>query len=94
MNKKIASQIPVGSQNITNYNTFLDIIMKYEDLNQANYAEGNDKLLVFGNADFKKAVQMSIDLSNPCLNLYHWSKGELYDVEAIFSALSMKDKIE
>ena len=36
---------------------------------------------------------MCENLKNPYFNLYHWCKGELYDIEAVNSSLSMKDKI-
>jgi hypothetical protein len=36
---------------------------------------------------------MCENLKNPYFNLYHWCKGELYDIEAVNSSLTMKDKI-
>ena len=32
-------------------------------------------------------------LKNPYFNLYHWCKGELFDIEAVYSAIAMKDLI-
>lgn len=37
---------------------------------------------------------MCDSLKNPYFNLYHWCKGELYDIEAINMALLAKDKIQ
>ena len=34
-----------------------------------------------------------MDLKNPYFNLYHWSKGELFDIEAVANAISTRDNI-
>ena len=34
-----------------------------------------------------------MDLKNPYFNLYHWSKGELFDIEAVNNAINTRDKI-
>lgn len=34
-----------------------------------------------------------MDLNNPYFNLYHWSKGELFDIEAVTNAINTRDKI-
>ena len=34
-----------------------------------------------------------MDLKNPYFNLYHWSKGELFDIEAVSNAINTRDKI-
>lgn len=33
------------------------------------------------------------NMKNPYFNIYHWIKGEIFDIEAINVALSTKDKI-
>lgn len=33
------------------------------------------------------------NLKNPYFNIFHWCKGELFDIEAINQALTLKDKI-
>ena len=76
---------------------------KYEELNLANYVEGDETKMVFGNTQnkdtnsetIKESVATMCDsLKNPYFNMYHWCKGELYDIEAVFSALELKDKIQ
>jgi hypothetical protein len=36
---------------------------------------------------------MCDSLKNPYFNLYHWCKGELFDIEAVTSALVSKEKL-
>ena len=75
---------------------------KYEELNLANYVEGKEDKMVFGNTQFQNAEgltmkqsveKMNDGLKNPYFNLYHWCKGELFDIEAVYSAIAMKDLI-
>jgi hypothetical protein len=71
---------------------------KYEELNLANYVEGDETKMVFGNSQFKdvkeSVTSMTDNLKNPYFNLYHWCKGELFDVIAIHKALEQKEKIQ
>ena len=75
---------------------------KYEELNLANYAEGQDDKMIFGNPNFKNnegftmkdsITKVSEGMKNPYFNLYHWCKGELFDIEAVYNAISMKDRL-
>jgi len=68
---------------------------KYEELNLANYVEGDENKMVFGNSKsqeaehIKEAVsQMCESLKNPYFNVYHWCKGELFDIEALNAAIT------
>lgn len=36
---------------------------------------------------------MCDSLKNPYFNLYHWCKGELFDIEAVANSLITKDKL-
>jgi hypothetical protein len=56
--------------------------------------------MVFGNNQnidtnaeaVKKDVESMIDnLKNPFYNIYHWVKGEIFDIEAVFNALVTRD---
>lgn len=60
---------------------------KYEELNLANYVEGDESQMVFGNKQSEDAENikesvgvMCENLKNPYFNLYHWCKGELLDI--------------
>jgi len=73
---------------------------KYEELNLDNYVEGDPNKMVFGNTEnegeknIKEQVSSLCDnLRNPYFNMYHWAKGELFDIEAITIALNNKDKL-
>ena len=37
--------------------------------------------------------KLSDGLKNPYFNLYHWCKGELFDIEAIYNAINVKDRV-
>ena len=37
---------------------------------------------------------MCDSLKNPYFNLYHWCKGELFDIISVNNALTQKDKIQ
>jgi hypothetical protein len=32
-------------------------------------------------------------MKNPYFNIYHWVKGEIFDIEAVNNAVGKKDKI-
>ena len=37
----------------------------------------------------EKLVNMNKDLNNPFIDLYHWVKGEIYDLAAIQAAINL-----
>jgi len=37
---------------------------------------------------------MAESLKNPYFNLYHWCKGEIYDIEALTNAVNIIDRIK
>ena len=38
-------------------------------------------------------VKLVDNLKNPYFNIFHWSKGEYFDIDAITRALALKDNI-
>ena len=69
-------------------------ITRYEDLNLTHYSEMNTRELIFNNPE-NKALQESMvttggALKNPYIDLYHWVKGELYDLEAVKDAVRVR----
>ena len=38
--------------------------------------------------------EMADSLRNPYFNLYHWCKGEIYDIEALTNAVNIIDRIK
>ena len=73
---------------------------KYEELNLTNYTDGNESKMIFCNTqatDFnikEEVSNMSDNLKNPYISMYHWVKGEIFDIEAINNSLTIKDKIQ
>jgi hypothetical protein len=69
---------------IANYKIIMVLMERYEDLNLHNYIEGNDAKLVLTDENrnkFKKATDKLINsYQNPYHELYHWIKGEIYDI--------------
>ena len=63
----------------------------YEDLNTVQYAELDVNQLVLNNpnnADLKESMLHTIEnIRNPFTDLYHWVKGELYDINAFLAAI-------
>lgn len=102
MQKKIVVYMQNTSTSIKNYSTILGMMDKYEELNLANYVEGKEEKMIFGNTQLKDSegrtmkdsvVKLSDGLKNPYLYLYLWCKGELFDIEAVYQAINVKDKI-
>lgn len=91
------------SQSIQDYKIFLQMLDKYEELNLANYVEGDESKMVFGNTQDSQTSAETIKgqvsnlcdaLKNPYFNIYHWVKGEIFDIEAVNGAITTKDKIQ
>lgn len=81
-------------RSIQAYGEMLKFTDRYENLNMQHYSEMNSNLLVFhnpANEDLRIALhQASMSLRNPYIDLYHWIKGELYDIEAIRNAVKAR----
>lgn len=87
------------SQGIQDYKQFLSMLEKYEGLNFSNYVDGVENKMVFGHPESGTGLKtevskLSENLKNPYFNIYHWVKGEIFDIESIMSAITMKEKIE
>jgi hypothetical protein len=81
-------------RSIQAYGEMLKFTDRYENLNMQHYSEMNSNLLVFhnpANEDLRISLhQASMSLRNPYIDLYHWIKGELYDIEAIRNAVKAR----
>lgn len=98
----IALYMSNKSQSIQDYKVFMQMLNKYEELNLAMYVDGNNDKQVFENKEGKEGSSETIkdsctnmcdSLKNPFFNLYHWCKGELFDIEAVNNCLTSKDKL-
>lgn len=69
---------------IANYKIIMCLLEKYEELNYSSYVNGDESKLVITDshkAKFKKATDGLINsYQNPYHELYHWIKGEIYDI--------------
>lgn len=90
------------NQGIQDYKIFLSMLDKYEELNLTNYVDGDDTKMVFGSTKegggegaLKESVgALCENLRNPYLNLYHWVKGEVFDIDSVSLALAKRDEIK
>ena len=90
------------SQGIQDYKQFLYMLDKYEELNLNHYVGADESKMVFGNtkgatpAESTKGQVSALceNLKNPYHGMYHWIKGEIFDIEAVVRALDTKDKIQ
>jgi hypothetical protein len=97
--KDISSHMNVCSQATNDYKMFLVMLDKYEDVNLRNYVENNEEKLVIGGEQdgvkLKEEVsKFSENLKNPFFNVYIWIKDEMFDIDAVMSAIQYKDKIQ
>lgn len=62
-------------------------ITRYEDMNMSNYLEFQTQNLVFLHPNngplLSRMEQLSQNLHNPYIELYHWAKGEVFDLLAV-----------
>lgn len=97
--KGVSGYMNATSQGIQDYKQFLHMLDKYEGLNFSNYVDGEESRMVFGNGeagqDLKTEVsKLSDNLKNPYFNVYHWVKGEIFDIDSIMGAVTCKERIE
>jgi hypothetical protein len=83
--KKVIEQTrAVKHQANASHKVFLHLIDKYEEMNLTNYMEGDTNKMVFGdvkNKDLKAQMDHLVEnLKNPFYEMYHWCKGEIYDL--------------
>lgn len=99
LQKEVTQYMNATSQGIQDYKQFLSMLEKYEGLNFSNYVDNDESRLVFGNVEGGKELKKEVsklteNLKNPYFNIYHWVKGEIFDIESIMSAVTIKDKID
>jgi len=97
--KDIAQYLQSKASELSNQRLLFQIFDKYEELNLVNYEEGDTSKLVFGSSqtagnDIKESINtLTTKLRNPYFNMFHWAKGELFDLEAVLMALKQKEEI-
>ena len=67
-------------------------LTKYEEMNLAYYVDQNSQRLVFNNTEnnnYTESLTHTVaNLRNPFTDLYHWLKGEIYDLAAFTTSLN------
>ena len=67
-------------------------LSKYEEMNLAYYVDQNSQQLVFNNTEnnnYTESLTHTVaNLRNPFTDLYHWLKGEIYDLAAFTTSLN------
>ena len=98
MKKSLSSFREVRLQSICNNRVLQTLFDKYEDLNMTNYTEGKQELLVLNNPESSKIKEqmdhMIDNQKNSFDHMYHWCKGEIYDIKAIVNAIAFKENFE
>lgn len=98
MKKNLSQFREVRLQSICNNRVLQTLFDKYEDLNMTNYTEGKQELLVLNNPEsskMKESMDHMIDnQKNSFDHMYHWCKGEIYDIKAIVNAIAFKENFE
>lgn len=65
-------------------------------MNLQNYTEMNTAELIMTNQEnaevFQELQEIPNKLQNPYIDIYHWAKGELFDVNALFIAVKERNK--
>ena len=74
------------------------ILTDYEDLNLAHYTDLDAQKLVINNPESNQNLKESMlhtldNLRNPFTDLYHWVKGEIYDLTALKQLIDDRIKI-
>ena len=81
-----------------NYANSSNILTEYEENNLGFYTERDPSKLIISNSDsgtnFSESMRHTIEsLRNPFTDLYHWVKGEMYDLAAFTAALTERKSV-
>jgi hypothetical protein len=84
----------VKQKEIVDYRDVPAIFERYEELNANFYADNHWTELVFKNPKTHLLDLMresTHKLRNPYIDVYHWVKGELYDLNSMTDVLNLRD---
>lgn len=96
--KSLSNFRETKTQSIANSRVLCGLLDKYEDLNMNCYTENSPDKMVLNNPEYKQlkdSMEHMVDnQKNPFDEMYHWIKGEIYDIKAIQAAINQKDSFE
>lgn len=71
---------------------------RYENFNLQNYTDMVTENLILTNPDNMelkiKLQELTGNLQNPYIDLYHWSKGEIFDLQAVMFSVKTRNDCE
>lgn len=83
------------ANSINNYKVFMALLNKYEEQNLAMYVDNDPNKMLLNNTDnqeIKDQMTHTVEnLKNTFTDLYHWSKGEIYDLSALKAAIEARE---
>lgn len=95
MKGKTAAMMRNKQQQMQSYQDFHTSMERYENFNLQNYSEMQADKLVITNPDNMelkvKLQELSGNLQNPYIDLFHWSKGEIFDLQAVMFAVKCRN---
>lgn len=95
---QIAQFLTSKQATIVSYTELYKIIDRYEELNLNHYTENKSSQLIFNSPeskDVKECMQNTAGaLRNPYIDLYHWVKGEMYDILALQACIRSRADVE
>lgn len=86
----------VKQKEIIDYREVPSLFERYEELNANFYADNHWTELVFKNPKTHLLDLMhetTHKLRNPYIDVYHWVKGEIYDLNAMMDALVLREAL-
>jgi len=98
LKKTLGNFRDVKTQSIANNRVLMGLLDKYEDLNMNCYTENSAEKMVLNNPDqkqLKDQMEHMVDnQKNPFDEMYHWCKGEIYDIKTIVATITQKESFE
>lgn len=100
LRKLIENSLVIKRQGNGHQKVLYNLLEKYEELNLKIYLTENPhqhKQVFFKeyNQDLSVAMDhVAENLKNPFDEMYHWAKGEVYDIQSLLDAVTFRDSIE
>lgn len=99
MKKTFEGLQQIKTTSIANNKGLYNILNSYEELNLNVYVEHQEEKKIFHSEKNQKLYQEQVDslmnnMNNPFVDMYHWCKGEIYDIQAISDALESRESVE
>jgi len=98
MKNQLITMLTTKQTTLQGYNQIKRVLDSYEELNLAHYTNMDASKLIFtnpNNAELKEnLVHTAENLRNPFTDIYHWVKGEIYDLKALNGAIQVRNNLD